>query len=183
MRKNSLILVQHYNVGYAALQGQYERWQAGSDIILLQNQLWMTYISFACNFEVMQKMKEFYFIITSISSKAPPPPPQLVSENHTHSVQLSFESWLGTSSALVFDCSNTVLIVSTFLDFAERRDKLASISDTYSDQVEESNSASDKNAWKRELKSFQESILFASCGAKETLPTGPYFGQIFSLLV
>lgn len=97
----------------------------------------------------------------------------MFSQNLTHYVQLSLlqlQSWLGTPSAYVFDCSNAGLILSSFLQFAENRDKVDSTTNANSQQTDENRVGNEKK-----LNFFSESIIFASCGSDETLPTNPYF--------
>ncbi|GJQ09993.1 hypothetical protein GpartN1_g1784.t1 [Galdieria partita] len=164
----------------AALQGQYERWQPKAQYHFVTEPTLDDVHKLCLQLRSEAKDERILFHYNGHGVPRPTITGEiyLFSENFTHYVQLSLfelQSWLGTPSAFVFDCSNAGLIVSSFLEFAERRDKLNSTSNTNLDQAEDKKLGNDKDGWKKELKSFSESIIFASCGAEETLPTNPYF--------
>ncbi|GJD12372.1 Regulatory-associated protein of mTOR [Galdieria sulphuraria] len=164
----------------AALQGQYERWQPKAQYHLVAEPTLDDVHKLCLQLRSEAKDERVLFHYNGHGVPRPTATGEiyLFSENFTHYVQLSLfelQSWLGTPSAFVFDCSNAGLILSSFLEFAKKRDKLSPTSNAVLDEVNDIQVGNEKEGWKNELKSFSDSIIFASCGAEETLPTNPYF--------
>eukprot|EP01114_Cavostelium_apophysatum_P011005 TRINITY_DN2516_c0_g1_i5.p1 TRINITY_DN2516_c0_g1~~TRINITY_DN2516_c0_g1_i5.p1 ORF type:complete len:1063 (+),score=306.58 TRINITY_DN2516_c0_g1_i5:92-3280(+) len=87
-------------------------------------------------------------------------------KNFTQYIPLSIyelQSWMGSPSIYVFDCSAAGLIVHWFTQFAEQREK------EYERMIQSANGSPSPSA----ILPVKDFILLASCGATETLPVNP----------
>src|SRR3989338_2686276 len=97
----------------------------------------------------------------------------MFNKSYTQYIPLSIyelQTWMGTPSIYVFDCSGAGFAVHWFMHFLEQRKRDAATGSRTS-----SGGSSDSLNSDSESNDFDSSILLAACQANETLPTNPKF--------